>query len=63
MSERADLQRSNRALLARLCVVVLAMFGFGFALVPFYEKICEVTGLRDIARGFIYACEDEIFLD
>ena len=51
MSERADLQRSNRALLVRLCVVVLAMFGFGFALVPFYEKICEVTGLRDIARA------------
>ena len=27
------------------------MFGFGYALVPFYEKICEVTGLRDIARA------------
>jgi len=51
VSERDDLQRSNRALLVRLCVVVLAMFGFGFALVPFYEKICEVTGLRDIARA------------
>ena len=24
------------------------MFGFGFALVPFYDKICEVTGLRNI---------------
>ena len=46
-----DLRRSNRALLVRLCVVALAMFGFGFALVPFYEKICEVTGLRDIARA------------
>ncbi|HEY3180695.1 MAG TPA: cytochrome c oxidase assembly protein [Casimicrobiaceae bacterium] len=46
-----DLRRSNRALLVRLCVVVIAMFGFGFALVPFYEKICEVTGLRDIARA------------
>ena len=47
----AQLERSNRALLVRLCVVVLATFGFGFALVPFYEKICEVTGLRDIARA------------
>ena len=27
------------------------MFGFGFALVPFYEKICEVTGLRNIAQA------------
>ncbi len=49
--DRTDLQRSNRALLVRLCVVVLAMFGFGFALVPFYEKICEVTGIRNIARA------------
>ena len=46
-----DVRRSNRALLTRLCVVVLGMFGFGFALVPFYEKICEVTGLRNIARA------------
>ena len=35
----------------KLGVVVLAMFGFGFALVPFYEKICAVTGLRDIDRA------------
>jgi cytochrome c oxidase assembly protein subunit 11 len=48
--EKDALQRSNRALLLRLCVVVLAMFGFGFALVPFYEKICEVTGIRNIAQ-------------
>ncbi len=27
------------------------MFGFGYALVPFYEKICEVTGLRNIGRA------------
>jgi len=51
MTDKAGLQRSNRALLVRLCVVALAMFGFGFALVPFYEKICEVTGIRNIARA------------
>jgi cytochrome c oxidase assembly protein subunit 11 len=49
MSE--DLRRSNRTLLVKLGVVAIAMFGFGFALVPFYEKICEVTGLRNIARA------------
>jgi len=43
--QRAD----NRTLLLKLGVVVLAMFGFGFALVPFYEKICEAAGLRQIA--------------
>jgi cytochrome c oxidase assembly protein subunit 11 len=26
------------------------MFAFGYALVPFYEKICKVTGLRDLDR-------------
>ena len=46
-----DQQRSNRRLLTRLIVVVVAMFGFGFLLVPFYEKICEVTGLRNIAQA------------
>jgi cytochrome c oxidase assembly protein subunit 11 len=44
-------QRGNRTLLAKLCVIVVAMFGFGYALVPFYEKICEVTGLRNIAQA------------
>ena len=46
-----DLRRSNRALLTRLAVVVVGMFAFGYALVPFYEKICEVTGLRNIAQA------------
>ncbi len=41
----------NRALLLRLGVVVLFMFGFGFALVPFYDQICRATGLRDIDRA------------
>ncbi len=36
----------------RLGVVVVVMFGFGFALVPFYDQICKATGLRDIVdRG------------
>jgi cytochrome c oxidase assembly protein subunit 11 len=51
LSAVASVRSANRALLIRLCVVVLAMFGFGFALVPLYEKICEVTGLRNIARA------------
>jgi len=51
VNEAAERKRSNRALLTRLCVVVVGMFAFGFALVPFYEKICEVTGLRNIAQA------------
>jgi cytochrome c oxidase assembly protein subunit 11 len=48
--EMADRQRSNRSLLKRLVAVVVVMFGFGFAMIPFYNKICEVTGLRNIAN-------------
>lgn len=48
---REDMREANRRMLKRLAVIALAMFGFGFLLVPFYEKICEVTGLREIARA------------
>jgi cytochrome c oxidase assembly protein subunit 11 len=41
---------ANLAMLRKLGVVVLMMFGFGFAMVPFYEKFCQVTGIRDLAR-------------
>ena len=50
-ARRAEIRRNNRVLVTKLGVIVLAMFGFGYALVPFYEKICEVTGLRDIDRA------------
>jgi len=43
-----DPKRANRAMLIKLGVVVVIMFGFGFLLVPFYEQICKATGLRDI---------------
>jgi cytochrome c oxidase assembly protein subunit 11 len=36
----------NAKTLAKFAVVTVAMFGFGFALVPFYYKICEVTGIN-----------------
>lgn len=44
---------ANRTLLKKLLVVAVAMFGFGFVLVPFYKKICEVTGINNIARADI----------
>lgn len=43
-------RRASLSTMRRLAVVAVAMFGFGFLLVPLYEKICEVTGIRDIAR-------------
>jgi cytochrome c oxidase assembly protein subunit 11 len=41
----------NQRLLKRLLIVVVGMFGFGFALVPFYEKICEVAGIRNVSEA------------
>ena len=43
-----QLEAANRETLKKLLVVAVAMFGFGFALVPFYETICEVTGIRNV---------------
>jgi cytochrome c oxidase assembly protein subunit 11 len=35
---------SNNALTLRLLVLVVAMFGFGFLLVPLYDVFCDLTG-------------------
>ncbi|MFO7542652.1 MAG: cytochrome c oxidase assembly protein [Thiobacillus sp.] len=40
----------NAKTLTKFIVVTLGMFGFGFALVPFYYKICEVTGINSGAE-------------
>ncbi|HEU0203871.1 MAG TPA: cytochrome c oxidase assembly protein, partial [Burkholderiaceae bacterium] len=36
----------NRTMLRKLIVVAVLMFGFGWALIPIYRKICEVTGVN-----------------
>jgi cytochrome c oxidase assembly protein subunit 11 len=40
----------NLLTMRKLIVVAVAMFGFGFALVPFYQKICEVTGINYVLK-------------
>ncbi len=40
------LRRDNRRMLAKLAVIALAMFGFGYALVPMYRTICEALGIN-----------------
>ncbi len=44
--EHADRQKATRGLVARLTLVALGMFGFGFALVPLYDVFCDLTGIN-----------------
>ncbi|HJT51279.1 MAG TPA: cytochrome c oxidase assembly protein [Nitrosospira sp.] len=42
---------ANSVVLKKLLIFTVIMFGFGFALVPFYEKICEVTGINNLLQA------------
>lgn len=44
--EGGPVRRLNVRMLAKLLVIVVLMFGFGYALVPLYKKICELTGIN-----------------
>ena len=44
------LKQENRRLFARLAVIAAAMFGFGYALVPFYYQICEAWGIYSLGQ-------------
>jgi cytochrome c oxidase assembly protein subunit 11 len=43
-----SLRERNRKLSTRLAIVALGMFGFGFALVPFYNAICAAIGVNQV---------------
>jgi cytochrome c oxidase assembly protein subunit 11 len=43
---QAERSADNRRLLMRLSIVAVVMFGFGYALIPFYKQICEAFGLN-----------------
>ena len=44
-----NLQRANFQMVGKLVVVTSLMFAFGYALVPLYKAICEMTGLNVLA--------------
>ena len=44
--EQADIRKATRGLVARLTLVAVGMFGFGFALVPLYDVFCDLTGIN-----------------
>jgi cytochrome c oxidase assembly protein subunit 11 len=46
-----QVKRENFKMVGKLGVIVLGMFAFGYALVPIYKAICEVTGINILALG------------
>lgn len=59
MTDRNDaLASANRRLMKKLLVAAALMFGFAFALVPFYGAICEVTGIRNLFRPDALAAQN-----
>ena len=46
MRQDDRLLKANRRLATKLLLVCLAMFGFGYALVPLYDVLCDITGLN-----------------
>nr|WP_295768383.1 cytochrome c oxidase assembly protein [Rhodoferax sp.] len=45
------LQRENVRMVRKLAVIAACMFAFGYALVPIYKTICEMTGINILALG------------
>lgn len=46
-----SLGRENIRMLGKLAVVTAGMFAFGYALVPIYKHICELTGINILSLG------------
>lgn len=61
-SDRKHTQQApdNRLLIRRLLLLVVMMFGFGYALVPLYDVFCEVTGLNGKTGNQVVLNEQQI---
>ena len=45
-SQEGRSRKLNAQMFGKLLVVAVLMFGFGYALIPLYKKICEITGIN-----------------
>ena len=41
----------NMRMLGKLAVITVGMFSFGYAMIPLYKHICELTGINVLAFG------------
>ncbi len=52
--------KANALMMKKLLVFTLIMFVFGYALVPFYEKFCEVTGINNLLKPDVLAKDNRV---
>lgn len=50
MSGQTELKAKNRRTLWVLGAITAGMFGFGFALVPLYGLLCQLTGIQSVEQ-------------
>lgn len=55
-----NVEQANRVMLTKLLLVALGMFGFGFALVPLYNKICEATGIYNVLQPDVVPANSQV---
>ena len=61
MNHRSEFKDANLRVARRLVVTVVIMFGFGYALVPLYDVLCEITGFS--GRTGVVQAEDQVRVD
>ena len=57
-----ELTADNRRMFTRLSIVAVLMFGFGYALVPFYDKICMALGINALEERSELAANTQVDL-
>jgi len=56
----ADVSKANAKIIGILVVVVIAMFGFGFAMVPLYDMVCDALGINGKTGGPVAAAQHTV---
>jgi cytochrome c oxidase assembly protein subunit 11 len=57
-TEEVQTRSLNLVMLKKLVVVAAVMFGFGYALIPVYKKICEITGVNLLTPSMNVSAEE-----
>jgi cytochrome c oxidase assembly protein subunit 11 len=57
-SDTIQARKLNLQMLKKLMVVAVLMFGFGYALIPVYKQICEITGINLLTPSMNVTAEE-----